>query len=173
MSSTPPPPNAGSRNLWLLLVAVCCLLLVVWLRGYGLLLSLPIILMTIVLVRHRPDEPEAKALRSSISLSADDIRDVIDDYEFFADSPDTDAVADRTLHRPALLDQDCDHPDIEAFHFQRMTNRRFLNRLDARLAADLSVSELEQLLNVTDRRALELKEAWLMARRSAKQLGDS
>ncbi|MGD7001071.1 hypothetical protein [Corynebacterium halotolerans] len=163
--------GSGNRNLWLTAIALLCLILVVWLKFYGLLLAAPIIFMTLLLVRNRHDAPETTALRSSIELSAEDISDVIADYDHFVSSPDTDAIADRTLHRPALLDADCADPDIERFHFQCQTNRRFLHRLQARLAGELSVAELEQLLSITDQRATELKESWFLARRSAKRLG--
>lgn len=161
----------GGRALWLGLIAVSCLVLVLWLRAYGLVLAIPIIAITALLLRHRHDAPETDALRSSIILSAEDIEDVIGEFDRFANSPDTDAMADRTLNRPALLDQDSEHPDIEKFHFHCQTNRRFLNRLEGKLTTDLSVEELEQLLAVTDRRSMELKESWLLARRSAKRLG--
>lgn len=164
-------PKLNSRTVLFALVALCCLALVFWLRFYGVVLSIPILLMAVFLIRNRHDAPETDALRSSISLSAEDITTVLEDYEYFAESPETDAVADRTLQRPALADKDCTQPDIEDFHFQCHTNRRFLSRLQARLSGELSVAELEQLLNVTDRRALELKESWLLARRSAKRLG--
>lgn len=169
-------PGQGSRTdrqtMWLIAIALCCLVLVAWLKLPGLLLSVPIILVTILVSRNRPDAPETRALRSSIDLSAEDIHHVILDFEQFSNSPDTDSVADRTLYRPALLDQDCEHPDLENFRFQYSSNRRFLSRLPARLLADLTVTELEQLLNVTDRRAQELKDSWLLARRTAKRLGN-
>lgn len=166
-----PDPKSGGRALWLGLIAVSCLVLILWLKAYGLVLAVPIIAITALILRTRHDAPETDALRSSIMLSAEDIADVIQDFDHFAGSPHTDAIADRTLNRPALLDQDCSHPDIENFHFQCQTNRRFLNRLEAKLTTDLSVAELDQLLGVTDRRALEFKESWLLARRSAKRLG--
>ncbi|WP_156232719.1 hypothetical protein [Corynebacterium occultum] len=153
------------------IIILCCVVLVGWLKFYGLLLAIPVLLVTVLVARARPDATEARALRSSVELSAEDIQNVILEFENFRGAPDTDAMADRTLHRPALLDEDCDHPDLENFRFQFNSNRRFLSRLPARLAADLTVTELEQLLHVTDQRAESLKDAWLTARRSAKQLG--
>ena len=53
-----------------------------------------------------------------------------------------------------------------------VTARRFLSRLDARLAAEnLEGSQLETILTVTDMRALEIKETWLAARQAAQRLG--
>ncbi|MDN6246515.1 MAG: hypothetical protein L0J38_08285, partial [Corynebacterium casei] len=58
------------------------------------------------------------------------------------------------------------------FHYQLSTAKRYLRRLDARLAkANMETSEFEQLLKITDQRALELKESWLVARRAALALG--
>lgn len=160
------------QNVWLFIILVCCVVLVGWLKFYGLLLAIPVLLVAVLVARARPDAPEVRALRSSIELSAEDIQHVILEFENFREAPDTDAMADRTLHRPALLDEDCDHPEIENFRFQYNSNRRFLSRLQARLVADLTVPELEQLLHVIDQRADSLRESWLAARRSAKQLGN-
>lgn len=165
--------SGSRRNRWLLAGTVAaCAVVLIWFRLQGLILLLPILLVAIMVLRYRPDATEVNALRSSILLSAEDISDVLDEYNRFAGDSDAEALADRTLHRPALLDQDCAHPDIEEFHYQRSTARRFLNRLDARLAnPDLEISQLEILLSVTDERALELKESWLAARQAAQRLG--
>lgn len=162
-----------SRHRWVLAATVAaCLLVLAWFRLQGVILLVPILLVAIMMLRYRPDATEVTALRSSIRLSAEDIVDVLEEYNQFTGDPDADALADRTLHRPALLDHDCTDPDIEDFHYQQATARRFLNRLDARLAnPDLEIVQLETLLSVTDQRALELKESWLSARQAAKRLG--
>ena len=157
----------------MLVVAVCCVALVGWLKVTGVMLA-GVIMMLAYFVLHQKGNPsEAEALRTSIRLSAEDIKDVLDEYEEFLTGTDPDRQADRMLHRPALADPDCGDGDIEAFFFASQTARRFLTRLDARLAADLSVAQLDSLLSVTDRRALEIKEHWVTARRSALRLGSN
>ncbi len=169
-----PPGSAGHwPRRWVLpITLVGSLLILLWLRWPGLILIALILGITYVMLRFRPDVSETTALRSSVVLSAEDINDILQEFDEFSDSPDPDALADRTLHRPALLDLDCSDPDIEAFHYQYSTAQRFLNRLDARLAnPELDVTQLENLLSVTDRRALELRDSWLAARQAARRLG--
>ncbi|AKK08991.1 hypothetical protein HCH15_04285 [Corynebacterium testudinoris] len=173
MSDRLPIQPEPSRFRWpLVVIIVVALFVFAWLRLQGLLLLLPILAIAALLLWKRPNSTETDSLRTSIALSADDIRDVIAEYEHFSTSPDADALADRTLHRPALADHYCDDPAIESFHHQSSTARRYLSRLEARLAnRDLEVGQLENLLNVTDERALEIKNAWLEARHAAKRLG--
>ena len=165
-----PEPN---RRRWILLLALAsCVVVLGLFRLQGLLLFVPIAAVAIFAVTQRPDSTETQALRSSIALSAEDIEDVIAEFDRFSTATDADAIADRTLSRPALLDPDCADEDVAAFHHEYATARRFLGRLDARLAnPDLDVSQLEALLSVTDLRALEIKETWLAARQSAQRLG--
>lgn len=153
------------------IIWLSCLALVLTLRLEGLVLAAIILLLTFVAHSMRPNQSESATLLTSIRLSAEDIRDIIDSYDQFLNGCDAKNLADRTLHRPALTDPDCTDPDIEAFYFQHDTAKRFLNRLDARLSTDLSVTQMEALLAVTDRRALELKEAWVKARRAAARFG--
>lgn len=142
------------------------------LRLTGLLICLIILPLALFMLYSRPDASEQKTLRSSISLSADDIEDVAEEFEHFAHSPEAEAIADRTLHRPALLDPECQDPAVEKFHYQLSTAKRFLRRLEARLSSpSMETNELEQLLTVTDQRSFELKESWLEARRAALALG--
>ena len=108
---------------------------------------------------------------TSIRLSAEDISDVIEEFERFRSGTDPDSVTDRSQKRPALADPDCAHPDIETFYFEYGTACRFIGRLDERLTGDLSIPQLETLLGVTDRRALDLRDAWARARRTALRLG--
>ncbi|MBN9643313.1 hypothetical protein ACFSSC_04640 [Corynebacterium mendelii] len=162
---------AGAPRWPLAVAALCCIALIGWLKVTGVMLA-GVILMLIYFLLHQKGNPsEAEALRTSIKLSAEDIRDVLDEYRDFLTGSEPDQQADRMLHRPALADKDCGNSDIEAFFFASQTAHRFLARLDARLAADLSVAQLDSLLSVTDRRALEIKEAWITARRTALRLG--
>ncbi|GAB3708365.1 hypothetical protein [Corynebacterium nasicanis] len=166
---TPEPPP--QRWILAFIIAACVAVLVIF-RLQGLLLILPILAVALLVMSRRPDTTETLALRSSIALSAEDIRDIIAEFDQFTVGSDAETVADRTLTRPALLDLDCPDPDIAEFHHEYATARRFLARLDARLANDsLEISQLETLLTVTDVRALELKEAWLAARQAAQRLG--
>ncbi|MDO4760738.1 MAG: hypothetical protein Q4A31_02310 [Corynebacterium sp.] len=152
-------------------VILGCVLLVYFLRYEGFILAAIIMAVAIFVARSQPHNQEATALKSSITLSREDIEDTLAKYDQFLSSPDVDHVADRTLHRPALADPDCSDPDISRFLFLVSTSRRFVSRVDARLRRSLSVPQLEALLQVTDARALELQEAWIQARRTAHRLG--
>lgn len=166
-------PLEPKRRWWILLMIIIGVLLILTiLRWQGILLILPIAAIAVLVVGKRPDSSETLALRSSITLSAEDIQDVIDEYDTFATAPDTEYMADRTLMRPALLDPDCADSEIAAFHHEYATARRFLGRLNARLAKnDLDIAQLEALLTVTDARALEIRESWISARQAAQHLG--
>src|SRR5699024_9182495 len=54
------------------------------LRLTGLLICLIILPLALFMLYSRPDASEQKTLRSSISLSADDIEDVAEEFEHFA-----------------------------------------------------------------------------------------
>lgn len=151
-------------------IALCCVALVVMLKFQGLLLAVIVLAAVYFMTRNRPDQREVLDLRSSIQLSAEDIEDVLSQYHDFLHSVDSDAIADRTLLRPALADADCEDEAIQRFFFLQGTSERFLRRVRHRLTKELSVGQLEKLLSVTDRRAMELQEAWTQARRRARQL---
>lgn len=155
---------------WFVIIGAC-ILLTYLLKYEGVALSAVILVAAFFVSRYQPNSLETDALKSSIALSREDIEDVLAKYDEFLSSTDADAIADRTLHRPALADEDCTDPDISAFHFLAASSRRFASRVNARLKRNLNVQQLEALLVVTDRRALELKEAWLQARRAAHRLG--
>lgn len=166
------PQDPNRRWLVLLTVVVSSLIILSILRVQGLLLVVPIVAVAVLAVGRRPDMSETAALRSSIALSAEDIQEVVDEYDHFSSSPAADQMADRTLMRPALVDPDCADPDVAAFHHEYATARRFLSRLDARLAKNsLSIPQLEALLKVTDARALAIRESWIAARQAAQRLG--
>lgn len=156
----------------LLLAGVTAAVLIVTLKLPGVILAIFICGALWLFVGARPDASEHAALRASIALTVEDITGVLEDYATFSTSDDAEALADRTLHRPALADVDCTNPTIEAFHYEMHGAQRFLRRLDARVnSPDTGTSELESLLKVADDRAAELKEAWLAARRAALALG--
>lgn len=166
-------PSEPQRRWWiLLLIVISIVLILAILRIQGLLLILPIAAIAVLVVGKRPDTSETRALRSSITLSSEDIQDVIEEFEKFSSSPEAGYMADRTLTRPALLDADCADPDIAAFRHEYTTARRFLGRLEARLTKNnLDIPQLESLLKVTDQRALDIREAWIAARQAAQRLG--
>lgn len=155
----------------IVIIGACCLVLVLWLKLPGLVLATMIITAVFCFTQLRPDSPEVSSLRTSIRLSADEITEVQEEWGNYLNGSDTDSLADRTLHRPALADPDCNDPTIEKFHFEISNANRFLHRLDARLNAGPTVPQLEGLLKVTDERALNIRESWLAARKAAHRLG--
>lgn len=166
--------NSYSRRLTLAMALTlgACVVLIVLLKVPGLMISFLLVGAALLMMSARPESTEHDALRTSIQLSSEDIRDVMAQFEDFEVSQDTDIIADRTLHRPALLDLDTNDPDIEAFHYQYASASRFLKRLPARLASPmLDTNKLEQILSVTDQRAASLQESWLAARQAAFRLG--
>lgn len=164
-------PDPHRRALAWILIAISCVLIVLWLKVAGLVLAAVILGATYIVAVRTAHPSEVSAMLSSIRLSAEDISDVISAHQHFLSATDTDAVADRTLTRPALADPDCADPDIEAFYFELATAKRFLTRLQAHLQVEREMPALERLLSVTDRRALELQEKWALARRAAQRLG--
>ena len=169
----PFPENARNRRVLVLaLILVGSVAVVATLKPPGVFIAALLIAAALLMLHARPDASEQAALRSSIRLSAEDIEDVLAEYEDFRSSEAAEKIADRTLYRPALLDLDCSDPTIEAFHYEISGARRFLRRLNLRVnAEEVSTNELESLLKVTDGRARELKETWLSARRAAFALG--
>ena len=169
------PERTGSGSPvspWpLVATGLLCMVLTAWLKLEGIILGALIMSLAYFVLRHRPDGAEAESLATSIRLSAEDISDVIEEFERFRSGTDPDSVTDRSQKRPALADPDCAHPDIETFYFEYGTACRFIGRLDERLTGDLSIPQLETLLGVTDRRALDLRDAWARARRTALRLG--
>lgn len=164
---TPPPPT------WLLALTVAAgmaLVLIFKVPGIFLVLGL---LGFVFLANRRTDDIEIDALASSIALSAEDIGDVIAEFDAFCSAPDARNLEDRTLLRPALADRDSTIPEILQFHEDYANAQRFLHRLPARLAAPLSVSQAERLLRITDERAELLRVSWLEARRAAREHGPS
>lgn len=97
---------------------------------------------------------------------------MLEEYDDFRSSPDADHLADRTLYRPALLDPGNRDAEISTFHQHRAAADRFLRRLEGHLQnPNLSVRELESLLDTTDERARRLEQSWWDARRAARRLG--
>lgn len=161
---------SNNRGVWVLL-AICCALLVLFLRAQGVFLAIVILAVAFFFSMYRPNRREQTTLASSILLSREDILDVLAEYDAFLTSPDAKNLADRTLERPALADENCHHPAIAEFRFLAQSARRFISRIEIRLKWEPTVPQLEALLTVTDKRAEDIRAAWLEARRVAAQLG--
>ncbi|MCF4006465.1 hypothetical protein L1O03_04610 [Corynebacterium uropygiale] len=154
---------------------VCCLALlsVVELTVLGLCIIIPLVGIAYFIFRQDPDTAESDSLRQSIHASAQDIRDLLAEYDTFLYSADADHLADRTLYRPALADDDCRIPAIRTFFQQAERSRRFLTRLEGQLSGKHNLSYLERLLSMTDHRYQELRTAWDNARQVARLHGAS
>lgn len=168
----PDAPRHSSNTPWWLLTLA--LVVSVWLilifKVAGAFLAIGL-LGLMVLVSRRPDAIEIDALASSISLSAQDISDVLEEFDKFCTGTDATSLEDRTLLRPALADKDSTIPEIAQFHEDYANAQRFLHRLPARLAGPLTVRQGERLLDITDERAELLRRSWLEARRVARERG--
>ncbi|MDR7329518.1 hypothetical protein [Corynebacterium guangdongense] len=141
-------------------------------KTLGLVLGISLVLGTAFYISGRRPSDRQEKLRSSLRHAAGDLSDVLGLYEQFAYSEDAEHLADRTLHRPELLNPDSESPDVSAYHHMRATAERFLRRLDTHLADEtLSETELENLLAITDQRSQQLQEAWWRARVAAKEIG--
>lgn len=172
MPAGPVSPRGG--RLLIVLFVLLAAALIITLRTPGLLIVGILATIWLVWLRREPEDlsGEYRALVNSVRLSADEIQGIIDAYHEFLHAEDVDNVADRTLKRPALANPDSQEPAIEQFIYQEQAAERFLNRLSARLQKPAgSTTELETLLAVTDRRAAELAESWVAARRAAYRLG--
>ncbi|AKE41402.1 Uncharacterised protein [Corynebacterium kutscheri] len=166
-------PINAQRPRWPLIVIVIGCLVLIWLLKFpGVVLASFILLSSYLLIHFTPDEKETAALRSSITLSMEDIQDVLDQYHDFLHGQSTETIADRTLYRPALADLDCQEEAIERFHYLVNTSDRFTSRMHARLERNLNITQLEKLLQIADARAAELEESWLAARKAARRLSE-
>lgn len=156
-------------------LALCCLFLlsVIQLTIIGLCILLPIAGIAYFIFRQDPDTAENDSLRQSIDASAQDIRDLLSEYDSFLYSGEPNHLADRTLYRPALADEACRITEIRSFFQQVRRSRRFLSRLDGQLKGKHNLSYLERLLAMTDHRYQELRAAWESARQVARLHGAS
>ena len=167
------PGGFSRRRLGIICAAVLASLLTWWwLKSAGVILVLVIAVLAWFYLASRPSSNEVQALRTSIKLSLDELDDVLAEYDEFAYSHDPDNLADRTIHRPELLNTDSADPDIERFHYEYSTAQRYRKRMQAHLANHhLGVGQLERLLRISDERVAKLREYWLAARRAAHRQG--
>lgn len=146
--------------------------LIITLKGPGLVLSVVLVGAATVYVRRILGDPETSSLRASLAIARDDISDVLAQYDTLLHGLTTEAVAERTLHYPALADPGTTNPVIQDFQLRAAAARRFVSRVDTRLAdGDLDRAQLERLIAIADERALALASSWREARRAAKELG--
>ncbi|AKK03338.1 hypothetical protein [Corynebacterium epidermidicanis] len=162
-----PDPPAWRNPALILAVVAVCIVLVTLLKTLGVLLAFVIVAAVSLAFVSRRNDPEAEAVKASVRLSAEEIDEVLKDFDRFLTGQDADSLADRTLHRPELANADSFVPEIEKFYYLYSTNVRFLNRLQARLAQNLTFGQAQHLLDITDQRAQEIQESWVAARRAA------
>ncbi|PRQ10556.1 hypothetical protein C1Y63_10940 [Corynebacterium sp. 13CS0277] len=165
-------PENRSTLLWILLSAAAVAFLAAeLLRPLALPAFVVIVCGTAWLIARQRRTPAEGAAAGSLQLAALELGDVVAQYESFCDDMDADAVANRTLHRPSLMDGAVDNEDLQDFFFQYRTARRFLNRLPARMAACTDAQQIDKLLTITTQRTMALDEAWRRAYRTAAHLG--
>ncbi|WP_018023852.1 hypothetical protein [Corynebacterium ulceribovis] len=118
-------------------------------------------------------QPSNSALVDSLRLSLEDLTDILDQWTAFLHSNDPEQLADRTFRRPELRNMDTTVGVIAEFHDSAAASRRWARTVHTRLDSSyrLSESELERLLNSTDRHTSELRDLWRRARVAALAYG--
>lgn len=119
----------------------------------------------------RQDSTAVWELADALGECRREISDVLGALDDFTHSPEADHLADRTLKRPALLDEDSAVPEIARFYQLAAGAEQFLSRLDKLSLEELSAKRLRGLLHVADERAAALQQAWRDARERALELG--
>jgi len=166
------PRRDLTRALGTGFLLAAAVLLVITLRVPGIMLAIVLVAVMYAVLHRYDTDPEASALTSSLRIVRDDIGDILARYDTFLHGPDPDAIAERTLYYPALADPGTTHPAIQDFQLRAAAARRFIARVDARLAqGDLDRAQLEHLITIADERAFALDTAWRDARRAARELG--
>ena len=168
--------TGNNRNreaaIWLTLAMVVAILLATRLGLPGLVLGIALAAVAFVGFRNSTVDPEIEALKASLSVARDDIREIIDWYDDFVTGTTLDALEQRTITYRALALPNSDIPEIEDFQLRLDSSRRFLARVDTHLLqGDLSRHELEKLITIADQRASELACSWSDARRAARNAG--
>lgn len=168
---------AGSRRdvalaLWGGGIIVVMVLLVLLLRVPGLVLAALVGTGAVLSKPYFFTDPEVESLRASLLLARDDIAEILAAFDDLRYGDSTEALADRTLHVPALAQGELSVPEISEFWLRASAAQRFIQRIDAYLG-DASVNrfQLERLIQVADQRAMELELSWVEARRVAGELG--
>ncbi|WKD57510.1 hypothetical protein CAPI_04760 [Corynebacterium capitovis DSM 44611] len=155
-------------------ILACAGVLVTALRLPGFVLALLLLLGFATLRTRMGADPEVAALRASLGIARDDIADVLAEFDELLHGLTPEAVADRTLHFPALADPSTTNPVIQDFHLRAAAAQRFVARIDAHCAShDLDRGKLEKLIAIADERALALAASWKDARRAARELGSA
>lgn len=162
--------SSGSAGVVLLIVAAIAL--AVTLKGPGVLLALVLGAAALAWSRRAHADLEVASLRASLRIALGDVNETLELFDDLRTGMSADAIADRTLHFPALADRGTANPVIQDFHLRADSARRFVARVDAALASDdLDRAQLERLIAVADERALQLAASWQDARRAAREIG--
>ncbi|WP_246846862.1 hypothetical protein [Corynebacterium sp. sy039] len=156
----------------MIFIILCCVLLVYLLKTAGLIIAIIIGIGAFISWYYRPNYQEVTTLRASILLSVEDIQEVLNQYQKFSFGNDADSIADRTLYRPELINKNSRVSAISAFHDLYSASENFISRVHVKLEEDLDAAQLKSLLYITDRRAQELQQAWIMARQAALTLNE-
>ncbi|PFG28555.1 hypothetical protein [Corynebacterium renale] len=165
--------TSASIAALIILVCITGMGLVYSLKALGFVLAVGLGVLAYILWKQwAPEHAEAQRLRLAIADTADEIRDVLAEFDRFCHDPSPEYLADRTLYRPELTNADTRDECIGQFHFVRGTAERYLTRLDAHLASPrILVPQLEKLLTLTDQRLYQLQWSWTEARARARELG--
>lgn len=97
-------------------IVLCAITLVVLLKTPGIILSILLVGLGAFIMLSRPNTAETDALITSLDLSAQDIRDVIEGHQVFLHGTGAKVLADRTLYRPELANADSDVEEISEFY---------------------------------------------------------
>lgn len=163
-----------SRALAGALVLAAVVLLVVVLKLPGFFLSVALIAAVVMIGRRYQLSPEVESMQASLRLARDDIAEILASFDDLQHGASAAAVADRTLHFPALANPDMSVPAINEFLLRASSARRFIARVDSYLDSPVvDRPQLERLISVADQRAFELQVAWDEARRAAREIGPS
>lgn len=137
----------------------------------GVLLALLVVAILIFVSHHDPAERELSELRKSVRLSAEDIASTLREYQDY-EASDAQQYAAAAGHPSPLIDPHSTHTDISRFHYLRRSSALFLHALPARVEeVHAERAGLEELLELTDSRATQLRESWDRARAAARRLG--
>ena len=91
------------------LVLAVALLLVVFFRLPGLIIAVLLVMLGVAVHRRYNTNPEVASLKASLRITRDNMAEILQSYEDLKQGTSTQAVADRTLHYPALANGDVSH----------------------------------------------------------------
>lgn len=142
-------------------------------KGVGAFFAILGLTAAFYAARNSSTEAQLAPLRTSIRLSLEDIRAVLDEWDEFQFSPDADALADRTFNCRELLNRDSSVDSIAQFHHMVPVAERLADNLEKRHLNAHSARTLTKLLNEADTVAEELRDLWTRARADARGVADN